>query len=81
MHKLAIKQPHESNLILLRYRTNGHNASVFYCIGETAIVYITVVILTPRNTGGSGGHTLNENGPYDKMATTTVIETQKCILT
>ena len=57
MHELAVKQPYESLLILLRYRTNGHNTSVDYCMGETAIVYITVVILlTP--------HTPNENAPY-----------------
>ena len=37
--------------------------------------------LTPRKTGGSGGHTPNENGPYVKIATTTVIVKQKCILT
>ena len=56
MHKLAIKQTHESLLILLRFRTNGHNARIFYCMGETAIVYITVVILlTPRGGGGGGG--------------------------
>ena len=43
MHKLAIKKPHESILMLLRYRTSGHNASVVYHMRETAIVYITVV--------------------------------------
>ena len=37
--------------------------------------------LTPRKTGGSGGQTPNENGPYVKIATTTVIVKQKCILT
>ena len=37
--------------------------------------------LTPRKTGGSGGHTPNKNGPYVKIATTTVIGKQKCILT
>ena len=61
MHKLALKQPHESSLILLRYRTKGINASVFYHMRETAIVYITVVILlTARNTGGMGVDTPNE---------------------
>ena len=85
MHKLAVKQLHESLLMLLRYRTNGHNASVFYCMGETAIVYITVdlvvILLTPRKPEGCGGHTCNENEPCVETATTTVIETQKCILT
>ena len=37
--------------------------------------------LTPRKTGGSGGHTPNENVQYVKIATTTVIGKQKCILT
>ena len=65
MHKLEIKQPHESLLLLLRYRTNGHNASVFYCMGQTAIVYITVdILITARKTGGLGWDTPNENWPY-----------------
>ena len=43
----------------------GVSLNIHYCMGETAIVYITVVILlTPRKTGGSGGHTPSENGPY-----------------
>ena len=78
MHKLAVKQSHESLLILLRYRTNGHNARIFYCMGETAIT--VVILLTPRKPEGCGGHTPNENEPYVKIATTTVIEKQKCIL-
>ena len=62
MHKLEIKQPHESILIVLRYRTNGHNASVFHCMGQTAIVYITVdILITARKTGRLGGDTHNEN--------------------
>ena len=32
MHKLVIKQMHESLLVLLRFRTNRHNASVIYCV-------------------------------------------------
>ena len=32
MHKLAIQQMHESLLVLLRFRTNRHNASVIYCV-------------------------------------------------
>ena len=67
MHKLAVKQPHESLIILSRYRTIGHNARIFYCMGETAIVHITVVILlTARKTGRSGGHTPHENWSYVK---------------
>ena len=66
MHKVAVKQPHESILILLRYRTNGHKASVFYRMRQTAIVYITVVILlTARKTGGVLGiHLIFGTKPY-----------------
>ena len=75
MHKLGIKQSHESILILLRYRTNGHNASVFYCMRETAIVYITVVILlTARKTGASVEIHPMKTDRMSNIATTTVIE-------
>ena len=78
MHKLAVNQPRESLVILLRYRMNGHNARIFYCMEETAIVYITVVILlTPRKPGGCGWRTPNENEPDVKIATTTVIKKNK----
>ena len=77
MHKLAVKQSHESLLILLKYRSNGHNARIFYCMGETAIVYITVVILLTPRKPVCGGYTPNENEPYVKIATTTVIEKNK----
>ena len=64
MHTLAIKQPHEILLILLRYRTSGHNVSVVYCMGETAIVYITVVILlTARKPEVSDG----QHSPSNKL--------------
>ena len=42
---------------------------MFYCMGNAAIVYITIVI-----PGGCAGHTPNDNEPYVKIATTTVIE-------
>ena len=81
MHKLTVKQPHESLLILSRYRMNGHNARIFYCMGETAVVYTTVVILlTPRKPGGCSWRTANGNEPDVKIATTSLIEKLKCIL-
>ena len=82
MHMLAIKQPHESLLMLLRYRTNGHNASIFYCMQETVIVYITVVILlTTRKTVGLAGIHPMKIDRMSHIATTSVIEKQQYILT
>ena len=77
-HKLAAKQPHESILILLRYRTSGHNARIFYCMGETAIVYIAcVILLTPRKPRRCGGHTPNEHELYVKIKSKLLFKKQK----
>ena len=50
---------------------------LYIFLGQITLISI---LLTPRKTGGSGGNTPIENRPYVKIATTTVIEKQKCIL-